>query len=204
MDETDDWPRFGRLQVDPRLFESRTIERCRIEECRASCCGHGVYDDRDNAYRVLAAADEIARFLTHEPQPRERWFDPTIHPDTDYPSGLRRGTRTIRDPHHSAGTRCVFLREDNFCAIQAMSLARGEHPWALKPHYCALYPLIVLGDRLLLDDENELMRTGGTCSRPSAVARPLYEIYDVEMVLALGQEAYEELRRYAASLGATQ
>jgi hypothetical protein len=76
-------------------------------------------------------------------------------------------------------------------------MALGQHPWDLKPFYCALYPLILLGDTLQLDDENELYQLGGACQRAEPVPTPLYEVFQHEIVLALGQEGYEQLRSLA-------
>ena len=36
-------------------------------------------------------------------------------------------------PDHFEDTACVFLLPDGRCSLQALSLARGRHPWYYKP-----------------------------------------------------------------------
>ena len=110
----------------------------------------------------------------------------------------------IPDSRHPAGSRCVFLREDNFCGIQATSVANGRSPWELKPFYCALYPVIILGDLVLLDDDNDLVRFGGTCLRETTVATPLYKILESEIILALGKDGYAMLDQMGSALRGQQ
>jgi hypothetical protein len=63
----------------------------------------------------------------------------------------------------------------------------------LKPFYCALFPVVLLDDTIQLDDENELFRIGGSCQRASREPVALYKLLKEEMVLALGQESYDDL-----------
>ena len=139
------WVRVGALNVDTRLLELRPVVRCRTEECRAACCGHGVHVDLADASRIIDAANIIRPHLPPSFHNVHNWFDGDVQTDSDFPSEYRVGTQTVEDPGHPAGTRCVFLRSDSLCALQVASIANGGHPWDLKPFYCALYPLVLLG-----------------------------------------------------------
>jgi len=187
------------MQVDSRLLESRPVARCRVEECRASCCGHGVHVDLAHASLIVAEADLIKPHLPPERHDVDDWFDGDVDADQDFPSGQRVGTQVIADPHHPAGSRCVFLRPDNRCALQAASIAEKRHPWDLKPFYCALFPIVVEGETVCLDDENAIYALGGTCQRAERVPAPLYKIFQDELILALGQEGYQHLCSIAQS-----
>jgi len=187
------WIQVDALKVDRRLLEERLVTRCKLEQCRAACCGHGVYVDLADAGRIIDEADLIKRHLPPDRQDVKDWFDGKVEEDDGFPSGYQVGTEVVEDPGHPAGSRCVFLRPDNRCALQRAGIAAGRHPWDLKPFFCALYPLVLQGDALLLDEENELFSVGGSCQRADPVSVPLYVLFKEEMVLALGQKGYEQL-----------
>lgn len=194
----EDWIRIGDMQVDPGLLKTAPTVRCTIAQCRAACCGHGVYVDLFEATRIVEAADLIRPHLPVERRDIAAWFDGNVEVDPDFPSGFRVGTEVLQDVSHPAGTRCVFLRpEDDYCAIQYASMSTGQHPWDLKPFYCALYPLVTQGDKLQLDDQNALFSMGGSCQRAAPVPLPLYVLMKEEMVLALGDHGYEQFRLIA-------
>ena len=188
-----EWIPIGDLKVDARVLESRTVGRCRNEECRAMCCSHGVYVDLAHAGRIVEEAELIKPHLPREYHNVDNWFDGDVAEDADFPSGHRVGTQVVPDPGKLEDTSCVFLRPDNRCALQVASLALGRHPWDLKPYYCALYPLILLGDRLQLDDDNSLYRNGASCQRAEPELVPLYILFKEELVLGLGEEGYQQL-----------
>jgi hypothetical protein len=187
------WIPIGNLKVDAQVLESRPVARCRIDECRALCCSHGVYLDLADAGRIVDEADLIKPHLPVENRDVDNWFDGEVGQDTDFPSGYRVGTQVVPSPGKLDGTVCVFLRPDNRCGLQAAAIAAGRHHWDLKPFYCALYPLILLGDTLQLDDDNPLYRNGASCQRAGAAPVPLYVMLKEELVLALGEEGYLEL-----------
>lgn len=193
------WIRIGQQKVDARFLEERPSTRCMIKECGAACCGHGVHVDLAHATRIVDEADSIKPYLPSDRHDVDNWFDGDIGEDSDYPTGLRIGTQVIEDLKHPAGTRCIFLRPDNFCALQVASIAQGRHPWDLKPYYCALFPVIVLGDEVLFDDDNSIYRIGGTCQKDADTPTPLYRTFKEELVLALGESGYEQLCQIANS-----
>jgi hypothetical protein len=194
-----DWIEIGKRKIDRRFLEERPVSRCEIKECGAACCGHGVHVDLAHATRIVEEAESIKPYLPADRHDVDNWFDGDVGEDSDYPTGLRVGTQVIDDATHPAGTRCIFLRPDNFCALQVTSLANGKHPWDLKPYYCALFPVVVLGNEVVFDDDNEIYKVGGTCQKGCDTPAPLYRIFKEELVLALGETDYERLCQIAAS-----
>jgi hypothetical protein len=190
---TQEWITVGEMKVDPRVLENQPVGRCRIDECRALCCSHGVYVDLADAGRIVDEAELIKPQLPQPNRDVDNWFDGDVGEDADFPSGYRVGTQVVPDATKMDGTTCVFLRKDNLCGLQAASIAAKRHPWDLKPFYCALYPLILVGDTLQLDDDNSLYRNGATCQRAETTPTPLYIMLRDELVLALGQEGYDQL-----------
>jgi hypothetical protein len=52
--------------------------------------------------------------------------------------------------------------------------------------------------RIVLSEESELYLEGGSCNRPSpGQPIPLYELFDAELILALGESGYAELQALA-------
>jgi hypothetical protein len=200
MAENKEWLSIGELLVDASLLESRAIGRCRTSECQACCCGHGVWVDLADASRIVQEADLIKPHLPTDRHDVSTWFGVEIDADTDFPSGYGVGTETVQDPNHPIGAHCVFLRPDRRCALQVASIAAGRHPWDLKPFYCGLYPLVLWSNRVYLDEGNAIYKLGGTCTRAEPVPVPLYQLLKEELVLALGQEGYNQLCAIAATV----
>jgi Fe-S-cluster containining protein len=192
MSDRDDWISIGQFKIDPRLLETRAAGRCLVQECRATCCGYGVYVDLADANRVMEEAEVIKPHLPPDRRNVADWFDGVVKEDSDFPSGHKVGTQIIPDPMIPTGSRCVFLRPDQKCALQVASVAVKHHPWDLKPFYCCLYPVTLLDNGVELDEENEVYGLGGSCQRPASPV-PLYKLLKEEMVLALGQEGYDQL-----------
>jgi hypothetical protein len=181
--------------VDRGLLDARPIRRCRVEECQSHCCGGGVYISVEQVDDILAHADLIQPHLPEERRDPAQWFDGLVVPDDDHPAGGQTmSTNVLDDPTHPSGTCCVFLRPDRKCALQAAGMATGEHPWRFKPFYCALHPLVFERKVLMLAEQSEMYLEGGTCSRPApGEAIPLYELYEMEVKLALGEAGYAML-----------
>jgi hypothetical protein len=192
MSDRRDWISIGQLKIDPRLLETRPTGRCLVQECRAKCCGYGVYVDLADASRIMEHAELIKPHLPADCQDVDNWFDGGVKDDTDFPTGTKVGTQIIPDRQNPAGSRCIFLRPDQRCALQVASVAAKRDKWDLKPFYCCLYPVTLLDNGLELDEENEIYGLGGSCQRPGP-AVPLYKLLKEEMVLALGQEGYDQL-----------
>ncbi len=185
--------------VSRQLLEARPLRRCRNDECQSYCCSGGVWIHTRQAEDILAHQATIIPHLPPERRDPAAWFDGSLEPDDDYPEGGPvTGTAVIDDPTHPAGQTCIFLLPDRRCALQAAGVAAGEHPWRYKPFYCALHPLGIDEGVLTLVEESEIYAEGGSCSRPEAGQPiPLYELFDYEVKLALGDDGFAELQRLA-------
>ena len=181
--------------VHPHLLETRPIRRCRIEECQAHCCGLGVAINVRQAEDILAHKDLILPHLTPSRRDSAKWFYGTREPEYDHPDGgVLTSTTVVADPTHPTGHNCIFLRPDRKCALQVASIAAGEHPWRFKPFYCAMHPVTFVRRVVKLDDDNPLYTTGGDCQRPAPDAPiPVYQLFEAEVKLALGEAGYAEL-----------
>ncbi len=185
--------------VSRRLLEARPSTRCRVEECQSYCCSGGVYIHTSQVDDILAHQHMITPHLPPERRDPSRWFDGVVEPDEDYPeAGPCMGTSVVDDPTHPAGQTCIFLTAGRRCALQAAGLAAGEHAWRFKPFYCALHPLEIIAGELQLAEDNDIYLEGGSCQRPSGNgAIPLYQLFDVEIKLALGDQGYAQLAALA-------
>jgi hypothetical protein len=184
------WP------VDPRLGERRALARCQLDECQSMCCNGGVWIHTRQADDILAHQDLIIPHMPPDRRDPSQWFDGTDELDSDWPeAGNATGTNVVTDPTHPAGQTCIFLNAERLCALQAAGIAAGEHPWRFKPFYCALHPLGLDGGHLMLVEGSEVYQEGGSCSRPSGELIPLYQLFDSETKLVLGEEGYAALAR---------
>ena len=180
--------------VEAGLLEARPMRRCRLEECESYCCSGGVYIHLRQVEDILAHQELIKPHLPVERQDPALWFDGSREPDTDYPEGGDcTGTSVVQDPSHPAGQTCLFLRPDRLCALQAASIASGQHAWRFKPFYCALHPLVLDEGVLALAEDSEMYKEGGTCNRPAEELIPLFRLFDVETKLVVGEAGYAEL-----------
>jgi hypothetical protein len=172
-----------------------------VDDCQSYCCTGGVYVSVEHAADVVAHQHLIQPHLPEARRDPALWFDGSVEPDNDHPAGgVVTGTSVLPDPSHPVGESCVFLRPDRRCALQAAGLAAGEHPWRFKPFYCAFHPLVYDAKRIVLSEASEMYREGGSCSRPNpGQAIRLYELFDAELILALSEAGYAELKALAAA-----
>lgn len=56
-------------------------------------------------------------------------------------------------PPHFNQTACVFHLPDGRCALQALALQDGRHPWDYKPTTCWLHPINVSAMSIMVHDE---------------------------------------------------
>jgi hypothetical protein len=187
--------------VDPGLLEARPMRRCRVDECDSYCCSGGVWIHTRQAEDILEHRAEIIPHLPPERRDPAHWFDGSHEADDDLPgAGPVTGTRVIPDSTHPVGETCIFLLPDRRCALQAAGVANGEHPWRYKPFYCALHPLVMDSGVLALGEGSEMYQEGGSCNRlaPDQFI-PLYQLFEPEVKLALGEAGYAELDSLARS-----
>jgi hypothetical protein len=159
-----------------RLFEPTMLRRCRLEECHAACCLHGVWVDPLEKEDILRNVEFI---LPHMPGGRtntDEWFGKDREEDASFPSGYVIGTAVLPNPAHYGGTECVFLRPDWLCALQVAGVAEGLHPWRWKPFHCILHPLTVeTGGIVTLASDEELLAEEGSCFRADNQKGPMLE-----------------------------
>lgn len=194
--------RINGRAVDPAMLEARPMRRCQLEECQSYCCSGGVWIHLRQVDEILAHQALVKAQLPPDRHDASRWFDGSFEPDTDYPeAGDCTGTSVIDDPTHPAGQTCIFLRPDRLCALQAAGMANGDHPWRFKPFYCALHPLVLDDGELSLAEDSEMYLEGGNCNRPSETLIPLFQLFDVETKLVVGEAGYAALEALLAEAG---
>lgn len=190
------WIAVNGQQVSKRFLASELKQRCEIAECEARCCVGGVMLSLSDKEKILANVAFIQPHLPVERRDPSLWFDGVLEPDADFPDGVADGTQVVKDVTHPAGETCIFLRpQDRYCALQMTSIVNDQHPWALKPFFCALHPVTMDEGCVMLDDDNPIYQNGGHCQRDSLTVKPLYETFDVELQLVLGEAGYKELLR---------
>jgi hypothetical protein len=185
------------LHIDKHLLDVQPIRRCDIVSCRGLCCSHGVRLDVGERANILRHAQIVKPCLPAERRDEQLWFRGYEVTDRDFPSGKCDAANTVTDPDRLLGQACVFLLPDARCALQVAATANGMHRWALKPFFCALYPLVLDEGWLELDDENELYQEDACRRRTMCVQEPLYMAMKDEFMRALGAEGYLQLSHCA-------
>jgi hypothetical protein len=183
-------PSLRGITLGEGLFTKTRGERCRLSECRAGCCSNGVWMDSDHVDLLLKHRAEISARLPPERRDPLRWFEEERE-DKDFPSGTAVSSACAPVPGEERET-CVFLLPDYRCVLQVSSEALGLPGLGLKPFYCALYPLLLSDGALDLDHQSPEELGGADCQRPSADPKPVIEVFEYELRLALG-DGYEEL-----------
>lgn len=170
------------------------MRRCRLEECRAACCLHGVWIDSTEWQDIRGHAGLI---ITHMPSgwtDPDLWIDDRAEEDPFSKSGRVVHSRVLPDPTHYGGSACVFLRDDSKCALQVAGNENGLHPWRFKPFYCILHPLDLDDEgHITLDENSLLLDEPASCLRPSDTVIPLMETFEPELRYFLGNEGYQRI-----------
>jgi len=132
-------------RVDTRIFTTRYFTHClRCGFCHDWCCSHGVDVELPRATAILEHAEALEAFTGIG---RDRWFEPGVNRDPEFPGGGARRTR-VEDG------ACVFLRrEGRGCLVHAYCLERGIDYHHLKSMVDCLFPITFEGDLLCAADE---------------------------------------------------
>jgi hypothetical protein len=157
-------------------------------QCNARCCARGAYVDIAERDRILAHAALITPHLD-ETQTRDakRWFDTEEKLDADFPSGRCAGTALV-------GGKCAMLDQHGRCSTQVAANAAGMHKWALKPLYCALFPIEVIDGVIRFD--GRLQNERACCSVQPAFDTPLFEACREELVRLVGEDGFAQMRAH--------
>jgi len=170
------------------------MRRCRLEECRAACCLHGVWIDSAEWQDIRDHADLIIPHMPAGWTDPDLWIDERVDDDSFSKSGKVVHSRVLPDPTHYGRSACVFLRDDHKCALQVTGAENGLHPWRFKPFYCILHPLDLDDEgRITLDETALLLDEPGSCLRPSDTEIPLVDTFEPELRYFLGNEEYQLL-----------
>lgn len=181
--------------IAPRLLESEPMQRCKLRQCRAACCLHGVWVGVLEAEKILQSAYQIIPYVPSSLQDPASWFEDAQEPDPFLPGGMAVHTRVLDNPKHWGGSACGFLRADHKCALQVAANAAGLHPWHFKPLYCILHPLdLDEQGRITLDQTSLLLDEPGSCLRPAPSPIPLWVTFEEELRYFLGDARYDELK----------
>lgn len=137
--------RPGAVKIDPLVYSAKFPEGCRPEMCRSRCCRFGVWADVGEMRNILAHAELFLPYCRPEAADPAVWFGET-EPDRDCPSGTAVETTIV-------GNACAFFNPDHGCALQKGALAAGHHEWRFKPRFCVMFPLVLSGGQLTVDEE---------------------------------------------------
>jgi hypothetical protein len=180
------------FKIHSELLEEVYAERCVLHECLSACCTGGAWLDVEQLKTIVPHVEAIKANLPEARRDPNAWFSAPAA-DEDSPDGAILGTNVIDDPRRPGETCCVFLRPDRWCALQMTSQQLGiEYP-GLKPLFCALYPLQVRADEIIIDHETAQSFGGIVCQRVCATKQPWYRVFKEELELVLGAEGYREL-----------
>jgi hypothetical protein len=119
--------------VDSAIFELRYFGRCvECTFCFDACCRWGVDVDLENVRRIEAHAPALEALTGVA---RDRWFEPEIDEDAEFPGGRVARTRTDE-------RGCIFhAREGRGCLLHRYALESGLDYHDLKPMISALFPI---------------------------------------------------------------
>lgn len=190
-----------KANINPRLLQLEPMQRCKLGECRAACCLHGVWIDQTEAQDLQTHAEKIAPFMPSDWEEPRMWFDGREEDDEFAISGKVVHSTVLDSDWHYGGTACIFLRDDFKCALQVAADAAGLHPWRFKPFYCILHPLDLDDEgRITLDETDLLLDEEGSCLRSADHLIPLIQTFEEELRYFLGEKGYEELSCLNASV----
>jgi hypothetical protein len=147
------WGRPVLRAVDRRIFTLRYFQPClACGFCEDQCCRHGVDVDFENMQRLLAQGDDFENYVGVA---RDKWFEPEIVEDDEFP-GRRHGRTRTKDGY------CVFHEKGGRgCKIHAWTLEKGLDHHSLKPVVSVLFPLTF--EKCVLMPSNEVLDGSLVC-----------------------------------------
>jgi len=131
------------LWVESGIFTDRIVVDCFSHACSRHpggsthldiCCQYGADVDGNEKAAIEHHRQSIAAQMTPGAVAAP-WFEGTLEPDADFPSGLRARTAVFDGA-------CIFLdRANRGCAIHRAAIAGGWDLHGVKPMICRLWPL---------------------------------------------------------------
>ena len=179
------------VKINPRLNQTARLQRCDWPNCGAACCVYGTWVDKVLMDNVIENARMIIPFLPADHQDPETWFDGQAEDDQATLSGRVHHTTVVPSAEHYGGTACIFLREDQKCALQAAAEANDKHRWQFKPFYCILHPLeLDQQGNLTIDDLEIMIVEPASCLRPAEEEIQLTDLFkeEIEYLLNINPE----------------
>ena len=172
------------MKIDTNVFTAKFPERCRFDLCRSRCCRFGVWVDIEEQKTIIANQELFVPYLRPEAKDPETWFGKTEE-DEDCPSGIAIETREISGA-------CSFFHPDHGCALQKGAVEAGLHEWIIKPRFCIMFPLVVSGGELTVDEDMKSL----WCMKEKNRTRPILDavrkevefLFETEEVRALKAE----------------
>ncbi|MER3522979.1 MAG: DUF3109 domain-containing protein [Ignavibacteria bacterium] len=178
--------------ISNELFEKGYAEGIGPCACTSRCCSSGVWVDEREHDAILQRRELIKQQMDESQSCNEQaWFDGVVEEDSDFPSGRCIGTAVVND-------KCAFLDAEGRCSIQRAAVAAGEHPWAWKPLFCVLFPLVI--EDSVIGFDPMLQGEEPCCSVSTAYPTPLFRACKAELTYLLGEDGYAQLEEYYASL----
>ena len=169
------------MNIDPLVYQAKFPERCRLDQCRSRCCRFGVWADAGEMKAILANRDLFLPYVRPECNEADRWFGISER-DPDCPSGVAVETRVI-------GGACAFLHPEHGCALQKAAIEGGLHQWRFKPRFCVMFPLVLSGGTLTVDEEMKSL----WCMREKNRTHPIVQAVRKEVRFLFDQETARAL-----------
>jgi hypothetical protein len=185
---------FSSKLFDPRILDCEALHYCSLPYCHAACCTYGVWVDTKEVENILSHSDLIREFLPLERQDPNFWFAAEMEEDEFMPSGKVIHSSLVTDKAFSNGSACIFLRNDDCCALQTAAESAQLHPWQLKPAYCILHPLdLDIEGGITLPETDWLLEGVSKCMSSGDHAVPFVMIFETELRYLIGDLEYENL-----------
>jgi len=141
--------------------------------------------DVEEQRRIVEHRELFVHLMSKRARDPAAWFGATVV-DHDCPSGLAVESRVLN-------RQCVFFRSELGCVLQKGAIEAGLHPWAIKPRFCIMFPLVVYHGTLRVDDDRKSL----WCMQARNHTRPVLESVRAELAYLFDSE---QLRSFGIGL----
>jgi hypothetical protein len=161
---------------------------CDLRACAHACCHQGAMVGTVRIKKIRELLPKLLPMM--RPEAVRLVKRKGFHLDTLY---YRSDMDNSHDHYYLrvAGGRCVFLAYDDSggCVLQKYA-SRHRTGFTLKPEGCWLFPIDLIGNRLVVYKWNKLPCLNDAKNRKSP---PLYKTCKPELTAILGENGYKEL-----------